>query len=98
MARSKRLALSIPTELDQILEDMSQLQGQAKSQIILEILKEVQPYLSQVRDALKAVKESQNPADVVRTFGSAAVMQALEQTSNLSKEVHNFNLKLELEK
>jgi len=59
--QSKRVGLSVPPDLNNILEDLSELQGIPKTKVITSLLIELQPQLSLYRDALKAAKEGQNP-------------------------------------
>lgn len=63
--RSRRVALSVPPELNDILEDLSDLQSIPKTKVILALLQEMQPQLTAFRDALKAAKEGQNPNKIL---------------------------------
>ena len=59
MANTKRLALSLPDDLDLALTKLSQLTGQPKSSIITEILSDALPFIAQVTEAIVEAKEGQ---------------------------------------
>lgn len=92
-SNSKRVALSVPPDLDDVLEDLSRLQGIPKTKVILSILNEMHPILSQVRDALEQVKASSDPVSVVKAFGLTAVSQAAAATAVLADEVNSVGIK-----
>lgn len=92
-SNSKRIALSVPPDLDDVLEDLSRLQGIPKTKVILSILNEMHPILSQVRDALQQVKASSDPVSVVKAFGLTAVSQAAAATAVLADEVNSVGIK-----
>lgn len=92
-SNSKRIALSVPPDLDDVLEDLSRLQGIPKTKVILSILNEIHPILSQVRDALQQVKASSDPVSVVKAFGLTAVSQAAAATAVLADEVNSVGIK-----
>jgi hypothetical protein len=92
-SNSKRVALSVPPDLDGVLEDLSRLQGIPKTKVILSILNEMHPILTQVRDALEEVKLSSDPVSVVRAFGLAAVSHAASATAVLADEVNSVGIK-----
>ena len=52
MDRRKRIALSVPPEMDEILERLAFLTNQPKTKIILEMLEEYVPVLDQAINAL----------------------------------------------
>lgn len=72
--RSRRVPLTVPHELDSILDRLMVLQGKKKTQIILELLMEFQPILGQVADALEAIQQKKDPALILNamTVGSMA--------------------------
>lgn len=87
---SKRVALSVPPDLDAVLDDLARLQGIPKTKVILSILSEMNPILVQVRDALEQVKSSSDPSSVVKAFGLSAVSQAATATAVLAHEVNSI--------
>ncbi len=61
--RSKRLPLSLNPEITSVLDDLSELQNKPKSRIVAEILEEMLPQLTLMRDSLQAVKDGMNPTE-----------------------------------
>lgn len=61
--RSKRLPLSLNPEITSVLDDLSELQNKPKSRIVAEILEEMLPQLTLMRDSLQAVKDGMNPKE-----------------------------------
>lgn len=85
--QNPRVALTVPPDLNQILDDLARLQGIPKTKVILSILTEMQPILSELRDALHNVKTSSDPNSVLRSFGLSAVTNATKATADLASEV-----------
>lgn len=61
MPRSKRVALSVPHEIDTIFDDIARLQNRPKSTVIMDFLCGVYPAAVQLRDALQAVEDGRSP-------------------------------------
>lgn len=61
--RSKRLPLSLNPEITSVLDDLSELQNKPKSRIVAELLEEMLPQLTLMRDSLQAVKDGMNPKE-----------------------------------
>lgn len=59
MRKNKRVALTLPPELDDMLTELSELSATPKTAIITEILTDMTPILSEVVKALKQTKEGQ---------------------------------------
>jgi hypothetical protein len=85
--QNPRVALTVPPELNQILDDLARLQGIPKTKVILSILTEMKPILSELRDALHNVKTSSDPQSVLRSFGLSSVTNATKATADLASEV-----------
>jgi hypothetical protein len=87
-AKNPRTNLTLPSDLDQIISDLSDLQGIPKARIITAILLEVQPVLEQTRDALKAVKENQEDAvKIAREYAQTMMLDGNEKLGFLAQEV-----------
>jgi hypothetical protein len=89
---SKRIALSVPPDLDQVLDDLAKLQGIPKTKVILSILSEMSPILFQVRDALEQVKSSADPSSVIKSFGLSVLSQSATATAVLAQEVNSIGI------
>ncbi len=59
MAKSKRIALTVPPEIDSVISELSKLTNTPKTAIILELLSDVLPSLAQVVASIKQIKEGQ---------------------------------------
>lgn len=66
---TKRVALTLPGELDQVLTRLSKLTKQPKTAIITEILLEAYPHFVQVAEVLTQIKEGQREI-AVNALGS----------------------------
>ena len=57
------------------------------SRVVVELMEEMHPVLSQLRDGIKEVKESNNKEEVLKRIGSAVLLDGTEQLGQLSKEL-----------
>ena len=62
MERRKRIALSLPPEMDEVLERLSALTNQAKTKLILEMLHEYVPVIEQTINALEQMQQNKDDA------------------------------------
>ena len=85
--RSKRIALSLKPEIYSVISDLAQLQNKPMSAVIVELIEELAPVLSNVRDGLKEVNQTNDKAAALRRIGAALLMDGTEQLGNLSKEL-----------
>ena len=61
-SRKPRIALTVPDDLHDILDTLSDLTGTPKTKLILEILEESKPVFIQMITALEQIKESKENA------------------------------------
>lgn len=87
---SKRVPLSLSPQLYEIISDLSELQNKPMSRVIVELLEEMQPVLSSVRDGLQEVKDSNNPKSVLKRLGQELVLSGTEQLGSISREVKDL--------
>ena len=87
---SKRVPLSLSPQLYEIISDLSELQNKPMSRVIVELLEEMQPVLSSVRDGLQEVKDSINPKSVLKRLGHELVLLGTEQLGSISREVKDL--------
>jgi hypothetical protein len=87
---SKRVPLSLSPQLYEVIYDLSVLQNKPMSRIIVELLEEMQPVLTSVRDGLKEVKDSNDPKAVLKRIGQELVLSGTEQLGSISKEVKDL--------
>lgn len=83
-SRARRVPLTVPDELDAILDRLSDLQGIPKSKIIMNILFEMQPVLVDLVQALEMVKVKKDPTGLLMNMTSRLL-------GDLSEEVSMYN-------
>lgn len=59
-SQKPRLNLTLDEDLNEIITDLSQLMGIPKTRVITDLLKDVLPVLTEVRDALRLAKEKKS--------------------------------------
>lgn len=84
---SKRVPISLKPELYAVISDLAELQNKPMSKVISDLLEEISPLLSGLRDGLKEVKESNNKNEVLKRIGNALLIDGTEQLGELSKEL-----------
>ena len=84
---SKRISISLNPDLYAVISDLADLQNKPMSRVVVELLEETHPVLSQLRDGIREVKESNNKDEVLKRIGSAVLMSGTEQLGELSKEL-----------
>jgi hypothetical protein len=87
---SKRVPLSLSPQLYEIISELSELQNKPMSRVIVELLEEMQPVLSSVRDGLQEVKDSNDPKSVLKRLGQELVLSGTEQLGSISREVKDL--------
>lgn len=73
--KPKRIALTVPAELDGILERLSDLQEKPKTTLILDLLVEMQPQLTAFAEALEAAKAGKNPYTILNDMLGVALQE-----------------------
>ena len=84
---SKRISISLNPDLYAVISDLADLQNKPMSRVVVELMEEMHPVLSQLRDGIKEVKESNNKDEVLKRIGSAVLFDGTEQLGQLSKEL-----------
>lgn len=84
---SKRISISLNPDLYDVISDLADLQNKPMSRVVVELMEEMHPVLSQLRDGIKEVKESNNKDEVLKRIGSAVLLDGTEQLGQLSKEL-----------
>ena len=84
---SKRISISLNPDLYAVISDLADLQNKPMSRVVVEHMEEMHPVLSQLRDGIKEVKESNNKDEVLKRIGSAVLLDGTEQLGQLSREL-----------
>ena len=58
----KRIALSVPPDMDDLLDKVSALTGQPKTKVIVEMLEQYVPILEQMLKALEQIRDNKEDA------------------------------------
>ena len=68
-SRKPRVALTLPDDLNAILDQVADYQGTPKTKLITEILLECRPVLEQMLSAYKLIEENKEGAvDIIKTL------------------------------
>jgi hypothetical protein len=92
--QNPRVALTVPADLNDLLDKVASYQGIPKTRLITEILLECQPIFEQMLSAYKLIEENkEGTADIVKKFGAQAVVEASSKTTSLAQEVASLGVK-----
>ena len=95
MAQKKRIALTVPDDVDAVLEKLSSLTGAPKTRIIMEMLQEYLPIFERTADALEQiVSDKENAIEIAKKFASELLLDGNEKLGIVASVVKNLgNLK-----
>ena len=93
-SRKPRVALTLPDDLNAILDQVSDYQGTPKTKLITDILLECKPVLQQMLSAYKLIQENkEGTADIIKNFGAQAVADASSKITALAQDVASLGVK-----
>ena len=93
-SRKPRVALTLPDDLNALLDQVADYQGTPKTKLITEILLECKPILEQMLSAYKLIEENkEGAADIIKNFGAQAVAEASSKTTALAQDVASLGVK-----
>jgi predicted transcriptional regulator len=88
-SQKRRIALTVDDDLHSLLEELSELTKQPKTKIIIDILNDVKPVLTEMRDALEMVEQKKsaipNLARLAATINSGAGVVNAEMADLLNQ-------------
>jgi predicted DNA-binding protein len=91
MERRKRIALSLPPEMDEVLERLSALTNQAKTKLILEMLHEYVPVIEQTINALEQMQQNKDDAvSIAKQFAHDMLLDGNQKLGQIATEVKNL--------
>ena len=91
MERRKRIALSLPPEMDEVLERLSALTNQAKTKLILEMLHEYVPVIEQTINALEQMQQNKDDAvAIAKQFAHDMPLDGNQKLGQIATEVKNL--------
>ena len=88
-----RVALTLPDDLNAILDQVSDYQGTPKTKLITDILLECKPIFEQMLSAYKLIEENKGYCRYCKKFGAQAVAEASSKTTALAQDVASLGVK-----
>ena len=89
--QNPRIALTVPQDLDDILERLSLLQGVPKTKIILGLLLEQQSILERIADALEKIEQDRGDArNIAKDFAQSLLVDAGVAIGDVSREIKDL--------
>jgi predicted DNA-binding protein len=86
-SQKPRIALTVPDEINDLLERLSDLTGTPKTKIIIEMLGEYLPVLSSIVETLEQVKaDKENGKAIVKNFAQNMLLDANIKLGQAAKE------------
>ena len=86
-SRKPRIALTVPDEINDTLDRMSDLTGIPKSKLIIEMLSEYLPVFERTVDALEKIKADQdNAANIAKQFANELILEGSEKLGSIASE------------
>ena len=87
----KRIALSVPPEMEEVLDKISDLTGQPKTKIILEMMEQYVPVLEQTIEALEQIRDNkENALSIVQKFAGDLLLDGNQMLGQIATEVKNL--------
>ncbi|MEG2709299.1 MAG: hypothetical protein RR968_09195, partial [Vagococcus sp.] len=83
-----RIALTVPDDLNDLLDRLSDLSGTPKTKLIVEMLQQYSPVLEQVLSAMEQMKADKEKApQIAKKFANEMLLDATSMVGDFSKEV-----------
>lgn len=87
-SRKPRVALTVPDDLNDLLDKVSDLSGTPKTKLIVEMLEQYSPVLRQVLSAMEQMKADKEKApEIAKKFANEMLLDATSMVGDFSKEV-----------
>ena len=87
----KRIALSVPPDMEELLDKISELTGQPKTKIILEMLEQYVPILEQMLKALEQIRDNKEDAlNIAKQFASEMLLDGNQKLGQIATEVEDL--------
>ena len=88
---SKRISISLNPDLYAVISDLADLQNKPMSRVVVELMEEIHPILSNMASAMAEVKNQNDPTAVLKQFGQDVIMDANELLGGFSQEIKNYD-------
>lgn len=85
--QKKRIALTVPDDMDAVLERLSVLTNAPKTKLIMEMLEEYMPVLERTVDALEQIQANKaNAPEIAKHFASELLLEGTEKLGIIATE------------
>ena len=91
-SQKPRLNLTLDEDLNEIITDLSELMGIPKTRVITDLLKDVLPVLTEVRDALKLAKEKKSVVPNLARLAASANAGTGVINKEMAELLNQYNL------
>lgn len=91
-SQKPRLNLTLDDELNDVITDLSKLMGIPKTRVITDLLKDVLPVLTEVRDALNLAKEKKNVVPNLARLAASANAETGVINKEMADLLNQYNL------
>lgn len=91
-SQKPRLNLTLDEDLNEIITDLSELMGIPKTRVITDLLKDVLPVLTEVRDALKLAKEKKSVVPNLARLAASANAETGVINKEMADLLNQYNL------
>jgi len=85
-SQKRRIALTVDDDLNAVLEELSALMKKPKSTIITDLLVDVSPMLTDLRDALQLAEEKKDIKPILARMTASANNQTIEINNDMLKQ------------
>ena len=85
-SQKPRIALTVDDDLNALLEDLSVLMKKPKSTIITDLLNDVKPMLTDLKDALELAEQKKDIKPVLARMTASANIKASEMNNDMLKQ------------
>lgn len=90
-SRKPRVALTMPDDLNTLFDRISDLSGEPKTKLIIELLETYQPVLVDMLETLEKINaDKENSQKILKQFGQNLVLEASSILGEVSNEVRSL--------
>ena len=87
-SQKPRIALTMPDDLNELLDELSDLNDVPKTKFIIELLTQIKPVLESQRDALVSVKNGVSPEQALLAILGTGFGELGQFGEELKKAIH----------
>jgi len=91
-SQKPRLNLTLDDELNDVITDLAKLMGIPKTRIITDLLKDILPAMTEMRDALQLVEQKKSAVPNLARLAASANSKTGEINSDMADLLNQYNL------